>query len=89
MREIRLAMSSREKTGWLARGAAADRLDRLIAAIADPDRCDRAVPLLLAVYVLLWTIYAVVAKGSQDVHFDMAEAVVWSHEALLLSLIHI
>jgi len=76
-------MSSREKTGWLARGAAADRLDRLIAAIADPDRRDRAVPLLLAVYVLLWTIYAVVAKGSQDVHFDMAEAVVWSHEALL------
>ncbi len=76
-------MSSREKTVWLARGATADRLDRLIAAIAHPDRRERVVPILLVAYVLLWTVYAAIAKGSQDVHFDMAEAVVWSREVIL------
>ena len=29
-------------------------------------------------YVLLWWIYALIAKGSQDIHFDMGEVVSWS-----------
>lgn len=65
-------------TGWLARGVVADWLDNLILAITDPVRREYIVPLLMIVYVLLWTIYAVLAKGSQDIHFDMGETVVWS-----------
>ncbi len=64
-----------------ARGGLAARLDRLIGALADPARRGRAVPVLLGVYVLVWTLYAAIAKGSQDIHFDMAEAVVWWREA--------
>ena len=39
--------------------------------------------LLLAGYAAVWTIYGIVAKGSQDIHFDMGEAVAWSHEVFL------
>src|SRR5205085_947873 len=28
----------------------------------------------------VWTLYAVLAKMSQDIHFDMGEAVAWSRE---------
>jgi 4-amino-4-deoxy-L-arabinose transferase-like glycosyltransferase len=31
--------------------------------------------------VAVWTLYGVIAKSSQDVHFDMGEAVIWSREA--------
>jgi hypothetical protein len=34
-------------------------------------------------YAGAWWVYGLVAKGSQDVHFDMGEMVVWSHEFLL------
>src|SRR5690606_33187102 len=46
-------------------------------------RQGRTVPLILGLYVLVWTLYAAIAKSSQDVHFDMAEAVVWAREAWL------
>jgi hypothetical protein len=46
---------------------------RLTAALGDPARRERNVGLLLLGYVVLWTLYAVIAKGSQDVHYDMAE----------------
>jgi hypothetical protein len=55
-------------------------LDRLIAALADPARRERAVVPVLAVYCGLWALYGGVAKGSQDVHFDMGEMVAWSRE---------
>jgi len=55
-------------------------LDRLIAALTDPARRERAVVVVLAAYAGLWTLYGVVAKGSQDVHFDMGEMVAWSRE---------
>lgn len=51
--------------------------------VADPQsggRAGRAVILLIVAYVLIWWAYAVVAKGSQDIHFDMAEAFAWSLE---------
>ncbi len=48
--------------------------------VADPQRAGRAVIVLIAGYMLLWWAYAVVAKGSQDIHFDMAEAFAWSME---------
>lgn len=54
--------------------------ERLMAVLADPKRRERAVFAVLAGYVVLWTLYAVVAKGSQDIHYDMAEQYALSHE---------
>src|SRR5205823_5012282 len=56
---------------------------RLVDAMTDPRRGDRIVALALIGFVALWTIYGVVAKGSQDIHFDMGEAVAWSREPAL------
>ena len=50
------------------------------AGEVDPARCDRTVMQCLIGYVAVWTLYGVLAKGSQDVHFDMGEAVAWSRE---------
>ena len=55
-------------------------LDRLIAALTDPARCERAIVAVLGGYCALWTLYGAIAKGSQDVHFDMGEMVAWSRE---------
>jgi hypothetical protein len=55
-------------------------LDRLITALTDPARRERAVVVVLAAYAGLWTLYGAIAKGSQDVHFDMGEMVAWSRE---------
>lgn len=54
--------------------------ERFAEALVDPRRRDRAVVLALLCYVALWTLYAVLAKGSQDLHFDMGELIVWSRE---------
>lgn len=53
---------------------------RLTAALADPARRERTVVIALLGYVALWTLYAVIAKGSQDVHYDMAEQLALSQE---------
>jgi hypothetical protein len=55
-------------------------LDRLIAALTDPARRERTAIAVLAVYCGLWALYGAIAKGSQDVHFDMGEMVAWSRE---------
>ena len=57
--------------------------ERLAALLADPVRGDRTAALVLVGYVAVWTLYAVLAKGSQDIHFDMGEAVAWSREIWL------
>jgi Dolichyl-phosphate-mannose-protein mannosyltransferase len=59
-------------------GAAA--LGRLLDALSDPKRRGRTVVMVLAAYCVVWTVYAVLAKASQDVHFDMGEMVAWSRE---------
>ena len=56
------------------------RLDRLLDALADPRRADRTMLVLLVGYCVVWTLYGIVAKGSQDLHFDMGEMVAWSRE---------
>src|SRR5438034_584851 len=61
-------------------GAVLGPLDRLAAALVDPSRRERTAVRLLIGYVAVWTLYGVLAKGSQDVHFDMGEAVAWSRE---------
>src|SRR5215468_366179 len=40
---------------------------------------DRVVA-VLAGYCALWSLYGAIAKGSQDIHFDMGEMVAWSRE---------
>src|SRR5229473_2294342 len=55
-------------------------LGRLLDALSDPKRRGRTVVLVLAAYCAAWTLYAVLAKASQDIHFDMGEMVAWSRE---------
>jgi hypothetical protein len=62
-------MSSMTDVGLYGRG----RIERLLDAVADPARREPAVIGLLAAYVVSWTLYAVLAKGSQDIHPDMSE----------------
>ena len=45
----------------------------LRSALTDPARRERNVLLVLAAYVLLWTLYGTIAKGSQGLHYDMTE----------------
>lgn len=54
-------------------------VDRLVAGLEDPRRSGRSVALLLLAYVLVWTLYAVLANASNDIATDMGQAVVWSH----------
>jgi 4-amino-4-deoxy-L-arabinose transferase-like glycosyltransferase len=48
-------------------------VERLLDALNDPTRRERTAALLLVNYAAVWTLYAVIAKGSQDIHFDMSE----------------
>ena len=61
-------------------GAVLGPLDRLAALLVDPRHRERTAAQLLLGYVAVWTLYAVLAKGGQDLHFDMGEAVAWSRE---------
>jgi 4-amino-4-deoxy-L-arabinose transferase-like glycosyltransferase len=64
----------------LSLAAAAAPLGRLLDALSDPKRRDRAVLVVLAAYCAAWTLYAVLSKASQDIHFDMGEMVAWSRD---------
>ena len=55
-------------------------IDRLRAALTDPARRERAVLILLVVYMLLWTVYGTIAKSSQGLHPDMTEVIAWSRD---------
>ena len=55
--------------------------ERMLAALTDPARRERNVVWLLVAYCAAWSLYGALAKGSQDVHFDMGEMVAWSRDA--------
>ena len=57
--------------------------ERLFDALVDPARCERAMVLLLGGYIAMWSLYAVIAKSTQDLHPDMGEMVAWSREITL------
>jgi hypothetical protein len=61
-------------------GHKAGRLTRLFDALVDPKRRERTVLVLLGFYAAVWSVYGAIAKGSQDLHFDMGEMVAWSRE---------
>ncbi len=48
-------------------------IGRLLDALADAARRERTILAVLLGYVVLWTLYGVLAKGSQDIHADMSE----------------
>src|SRR3984893_10893473 len=56
------------------------RIERLLDALADPARRERTVAVVLLCYVAAWTLYAAIAKGSQDIHADMSEQFVLARE---------
>jgi 4-amino-4-deoxy-L-arabinose transferase-like glycosyltransferase len=43
-------------------------------------RRERTAVIVLIAYVAVWTLYGVLAKGSQDLHPDMTEIVAWSRD---------
>jgi 4-amino-4-deoxy-L-arabinose transferase-like glycosyltransferase len=55
-------------------------LGRVVDALADERRRRRTAAAILALYALLWWAYAVVAKSTQSIHFDMGEVFAWSTE---------
>jgi 4-amino-4-deoxy-L-arabinose transferase-like glycosyltransferase len=57
--------------------------ERLFDRVIDPARSDPALALLLCGYAAVWWLYAVISKGSQDIHVDMGEIVAWSHKVTL------
>ncbi|HEY6259880.1 MAG TPA: glycosyltransferase family 39 protein [Xanthobacteraceae bacterium] len=58
-------------------------LDSLLDRCVDPARRERVVAALLGAYAAIWSLYGAIAKGSQDIHFDMGEMVAWSREVTL------
>src|SRR5215471_7848771 len=68
-----IAVGGGHKAGWLA---------RLMESLLDPRRREWTVIALLAAYVAIWSLYGAIAKGSQDIHFDMGEMVAWSREVV-------
>jgi hypothetical protein len=53
---------------------------RFRAVLTDPASAGRAVLLSLVLYTILWAVYATIAKGSQGLHYDMAEVIAWSRD---------
>jgi Dolichyl-phosphate-mannose-protein mannosyltransferase len=62
--------------------------ERLFAALVDPARSERTMLWLLAGYVVVWSAYGAIAKGSQDLHFDIGEMFAWSHQVTLSAPTH-
>ena len=60
-----------------------DLIERLVDALCDPARRERTAIVVLLGYVALWTLYAAIAKGSQDIHIDMSEQFVFARELAL------
>ena len=56
---------------------------RLVAGLADPARRRGAALWFVLGYSVLWLIYGIIAKSSQDLNADMAEMVVWTRELAL------
>src|SRR5262249_7455706 len=48
--------------------------------LVDKTRCNRAMLLLLTGYTATWTLYASIARSSQDLHPDMTELISWSRD---------
>lgn len=65
-----------------------DRFEQLVGALVDPKRGERTMLLVLVGYAVVWTLYACVARSSQDLHPDMTELIAWSRDLSLGYLKH-
>src|SRR5436309_12365223 len=54
--------------------------ERMFNALTGKRR-ERNIVWLLIAYCAAWSLYGALAKGSQDIHFDMGEMVAWSRDA--------
>jgi 4-amino-4-deoxy-L-arabinose transferase-like glycosyltransferase len=61
-------------------GASRNPFERIFAALTDPAKSERTMLVLLAGYAAAWSLYAAIAKSSQDLHFDIGEMFAWSHQ---------
>jgi 4-amino-4-deoxy-L-arabinose transferase-like glycosyltransferase len=68
------------KAVYAAARSSARPAEWLLDALTDRERRERSILWVLAGYVVLWTLYALVSKASQDVHHDLAQLVAWSRE---------
>ncbi len=64
------------------RATIVNALERLLTALSDPARREWTVLGVLACYAVLWTLYGVIAKSSQDLHFDFGEMYSWSLDTI-------
>jgi 4-amino-4-deoxy-L-arabinose transferase-like glycosyltransferase len=62
--------------------------ERIFAALIDPAKSERTMLILLAGYAAAWSLYGAIAKGSQDLHFDIGEMFAWSHQVSLSAPTH-
>ena len=60
--------------------SARNRVERLFDALTNPARRERTMLAVLTGYLAIWSLYATIAKSSQDIHTDMGEVVAWSRE---------
>jgi hypothetical protein len=77
------AENAEAMTSAAFRLSALSLFERLADALVDPARRERTMAALLAGYALVWSLYGALAKGSQDIHFDMGEMFAWSREPAL------
>ena len=61
-------------------GVSRNPFERIFAALIDPAKSERTMLILLAGYAAAWSLYGAIAKGSQDLHFDIGEMFAWSHQ---------
>src|SRR5262245_36134070 len=54
--------------------------DHFCTALIDRSRANRAMLVWLVLYALTWTLYASIARSSQDLHPDMVELIAWSRD---------
>lgn len=58
-------------------------VERLLDALVDPARRERTCLWLMLAYAAVWGLYGAIAKGSQDLHFDMGEMFALSREDII------
>src|SRR5450631_2484525 len=71
------------RDGRLLLGLPLRAAERIFAALVDPARQNYAIFWVLAGYVVVWTLYGVVSKSTQDIHPDTGELLTWSNELAL------
>ena len=58
-------------------------VERLFDALCDPSRGTRIYMALLIAFLILWTLYGVLAHEGLDVNPDVGEALLWSRQPAL------